>query len=279
MVEDSIFPPLAGEDPTVKTLHWYAKGIGVVTRAHIEQHPKWWHLGLEVESDGLVTRAIPMPNGDGSLSIKLDLIQHNVLLAPSDGDAQSFSLREGLTSTAFGDQLLAAVTELGFTGEYAREKFENVDAREYDPETASRYLDVWKHVDRIFKKHQATLKGETGPVQLWPHGFDIALEWFGTRKVENEKDGEVTSYPSQLNLGFSPGDESHPEPYFFSNPWPFEEEKLVDKTLPKGARWFTASWKGSIFPYAELVGNNDAEERLLAYAKAVYEICAPNLTE
>ena len=279
MVKDTIFPPLSGKNPTLKTLHWYAKGIGAVPRAHIEQHPKWWHLGLEIEPDGLVTRAIPMPSGEGNLLIKLDLMQHKVALTTSSGDVHSFSLEEGLTSTAFGEQLLAVVAELGFTGEYARDKFENADPREYDPETAGRYLHAWKHVDRIFKQHLATLEGETGPVQLWPHGFDISMEWFGTRKVEFESEGEVTAYPSQLNLGFSPGDDSHPEPYFFSNPWPFEEEKLVDKTLPKGARWFNESWKGSIFPYAELVDDSHAEERLLAYAQAVYEICSPNLME
>lgn len=277
MVKDSIFPPLAGGNPTLETLHWYARGIGVIPRAHLEQHPKWWHISLKVVSDGLVTHDISIPNGEGLLLLKLDLRQHKVILTTKGGEVQSFSLEEGLTSTAFGDQILDAVAELGFTGKYALEKFDNAEPREYHPETADRYLHVWNHVDRIFKKHLASLVGKTSPVQLWPHGFDMSMEWFGTRIVESESNGKVTTYPAQLNLGFSPGEYSHPEPYFFSNPWPFEENKLVDKPLPKGARWFTEGWKGSILPYAELVDDSNAEDRLLAYAQAVYEISVPNL--
>ena len=134
------------------------------------------------------------------------------------------------------------------------------------------------HVDRTFKKHRASLSGELGLVQLWPHGFDLAFEWFGTRVVEYEEGGSVTKYPSQLNLGFSPGEASHPQPYFYSNPWPFDEAQLVDKPLPRGARWSTGSWQGTLLPYAELVDDSQAEKRLLKYARGVFEICAPTLS-
>jgi hypothetical protein len=95
--------------------------------------------------------------------------------------------------------------------------------------------------------------------------------------VEYDEGGEVQQYPAQLNLGLSPGDSGHPEPYFYSNPWPFETDKLLDKPLPAGARWFTEGWEGSILPYAELAGDSNAEARLLEYARAVYEIASPTL--
>jgi hypothetical protein len=66
-------------------------------------------------------------------------------------------------------------------------------------------------------------------------------------------------------------------PYFYSNPWPFEKDQLLDKPLPAGAGWFTGGWEGTIFPYVELVGAANAEERLLAYARAVYDAAAPTL--
>ena len=79
------------------------------------------------------------------------------------------------------------------------------------------------------------------------------------------------------SMGFSPGDSGHPEPYFYSNPWPFEKEVLLDKLLPEGARWFTEGWEGSLLEYSELVGDPRGEERLLSYARAVYELAAPTL--
>ncbi|VAW30140.1 hypothetical protein MNBD_CHLOROFLEXI01-3554 [hydrothermal vent metagenome] len=66
-------------------------------------------------------------------------------------------------------------------------------------------------------------------------------------------------------------------PYFYSNPWPFAADMLLDKPLPAGAKWHTAGWQGAILPYSELVDQPDAEARLLQFAKTVYELAAPML--
>jgi hypothetical protein len=218
-----------------------------------------------------------LPNG-GTFSLKMDLRQHKVILSTSGGDGREFSMTEGLSATAFGDQVLGAVADLGLTGEYVREKFENDEPREYDPALAENFLTAVVSADSVLKKHRAGLSGEPGPVQLWPHGFDLAFEWFGTRVMEYEEHGQVEKYPSQLNFGFSPGEPSHPEPYFYSNPWPFEADVLLDKSLPSGGRWFTAGWQGSMLPYDKLVGASEAGERLLAYFRAVYDFAAPTLS-
>jgi hypothetical protein len=278
MSTQTIFPSLSGWDATRDTLHRYSQVVGVVPRAYAEFHPRWWHISLKVEPDGMVTDRMALPKG-GSFWLKMDLRQHNVLLATSHGEAREFSMTQGLSASAFGEQVLNAVAELGLTADYARGKFENDQPREYDPAMAERYLTALTNADRIFKRHRASLSGEVGPVQLWPHGFDLAFEWFGSRVVEREEDGKLEKYPAQLNLGFSPGEPSHPEPYFYSNPWPFEADRLLGKPLPSGARWFTQSWQGSVLPYAALAGDSQAEEKLLAYARAVYDLVAPTLSE
>jgi hypothetical protein len=104
------------------------------------------------------------------------------------------------------------------------------------------------------------------------------IEWFGSKQVEYEKDGEITKYPAQLNLGLSLGESSHPEPYFYSNPWPFGES-LTSQALPEGARWFAESWQGTMLPYAEIAGDDNAGERLYEYAQRVYEVASPMLME
>ena len=278
MSSEAFFPSLTGWDSTRETLHLYSKAVGVVPRAHAEFHPKWWHISLKVQPDGLVTDNMPLPGG-GIFALKMDLLGHKVVLYSSRGDVREFSMTQGLSASAFGDQVLGAVADLGLAGEYAREKFENDEPREYDPAMAETYLRALVNADRTFKKHRAGLSGELGPVQLWPHGFDLAFEWFGTRVMEYEEGGQIEKYPSQLNLGFSPGESSHPEPYFYSNPWPFEGDQLVDRPLPSGARWFTETWQGSILEYNSLVGDSQAEDKLLAYARAVYDLASPTLTE
>jgi hypothetical protein len=276
MTSGTIFPSLDGWEPTKETLHAYARAVGVVPRAHATFHPKWWHVSLKVQPDGLHTERMSIPDG-GTFDLKMDLRGHKVVLATSKGEREEWPMTGGLSATAFGDQILGAVADLGLTAEYAREKFEDALPRLYDPADAEKYLQALVNVDGVFKEYRAMLDGDVGPVQLWPHGFDLAFEWFGTRFVEYEEDGEIIKYPAQLNLGFSPGESSHPKPYFYSNPWPFEADVLLDKPLPPGARWFTESWQGSILPYGELVGVDGAGERLFDYARVVYQAASPTL--
>ena len=111
------------------------------------------------------------------------------------------------------------------------------------------------------------------PLQLWPHGFDLSFEWFGTKVETHEEGGEVQEYPSQLNLGFYPAGDA----YFYSNPWPFDEA-LPATQLPHGAVWNTEGWQGTKLEYAGLVGDPDAAAKLGEYAAAVYKAAAPTLS-
>lgn len=269
------FKSLDGFEPTRKTLHLYSRAMGAIPRALGIPHPKWWHISLKLRPDGLCSDNIPLPDG-GILSIKMDLRAHKIVVETSSNFRQEFDMTASMSSSEMGNKLIVLMTELGFKGEYARGKFENEEPRVYDPQLAENFFETIVEVERIFKIHQAKLAGEVSPVQLWPHGFDIAFDWFGTRIETFEKDGQTHQSPAQLNLGFYTGNEST-EPYFYSNPWPFEEKTLLEKVLPKDAKWHTQDWKGSILPYAALVDDSTAEERLLAFARAVYDFAHPTL--
>lgn len=275
MPTENLFPSLTGWEPTRQTLHLYSQAVGVITRAHAPFHPRWWHISLKVQPDGLVTETMKLPDG-GSFWLRIDLCRHKIVLVMDEQPYREFQLAEGLSSTQLGDRLIEYMADLGLQAEYAREKYENDTPRFYDPEAAGRYLIALVNADRIFKEHRATLSGNTGPVQVWPHGFDLAFEWFGTRVETNEHDGQLQEHPSQINLGFYPGS-TDTAPYFYSNPWPFEAAELLDKKLPPGAKWFTDGWQGSILPYDELAGDSNAEARLREYARRVFEISSPTL--
>jgi hypothetical protein len=260
-------------EETRATLHAYAHAVGALPRSYATFHPKWWHISLAVRPDSLVTEAFPLPDG-GSAFVRMDLIRDLIVFATSHGDKREFPMNAGLTATEMGDALIAAASEFGLDGEYDRDKFESDDARAYDSAVASGFFDVLVAVQALFTEHRNTLSGEVGPIQLWPHGFDLAFEWFGTRKERYEEDGVVTEHPSQLNLGFYPAGDA----YFYSNSWPFEADKLTGIELPSGARWNTEGWEGSMLTYEQIQANDDATDDVLAYAKAVYEAAAPTLT-
>ena len=276
MAANTVFPSLAGFEPTRQTLQLYSRVVAAVPRAHGEFHPKWWHVSLKVQPDGLVTDPVALPDG-GAIRLKMDLVAHEIVLTAGGERVASFGMAEGTSSSDMGDGVLGEVARLGLRGEYDRARFKDHDRREYDSRLAGEFFKALVAADRIFQQHRATLPGEPGPVQLWPHGFDLAFEWFGSRVEVYEEHGERYEYPAQLNLGFFPGG---PEtaPYFYSNPWPFEEGELLGKALPEGASWHTSGWQGTILPYEALEADPAAEQRLMDYARRVFELSAPTLS-
>lgn len=274
MASQPLFPSLTGFEPTRETLKLYARAVAAIPRAYAPPHPRWWHASLKVVADGLVTDHIALPAG-GDIHLKLDLVQHEIVLCQNDAPVRAWDMAAGETSTRLGESIIAAVEGLGLAGgDYGRDKFASDDARVYEPATVAPFLTALTNADRIFKAHRATLGGEPGPVQFWPHGFDLAFEWFGSRIVSYEEHGQVQEYPAQLNLGFYPAAPA----YFYSTPWPFDADALLGETIVPGASWHTEGWQGSELPYVELADTADAESRLLAYARRVFELAAPTLS-
>jgi hypothetical protein len=259
-------------EPTRATLHAYARAVDAIPRTHAVAHPRWWHVSLDVTPPGLVTDNVSLPGG-GLANLLMDFHTHEVVVHASDGSETRVSMSAGLTGTEMADRLIGTAAALGLEGEYDRERFESDEPRQYDPGAAVTYFQAVTNVSHIFNHHLQSLDGNVSRVQLWPHNFDLACEWFGTRIETYEEGGEVTEHPSQINLGFYPAGRA----YFYSNPWPFEGDKLMDHELPHGAEWHTEGWEGTILYYDQLAGDPVAATKLLEYARAVYEIASPTL--
>ncbi len=278
IMTESAFPPLSNWAPTRDTLSLYAAAVGVVPRALADPHPKWRHISLKVQEQGAATDPIPLPGSEGAtFQLLMNLRNHTVDVSTTEGELRSLSMTEGLSSTEFGNRFLSLLGDLGIEAEYERAKFENDEPRAYDPQAASLYGIALLNAAKVLELHRSGLSGETGPVQLWPHNFDLAFEWFGTLAVPSGEDGDAQEQPSQINFGLAPGDTSHSEAYFYSNPWPFQDS-LIDRELPAGARWFTESWQGTLLSYAAIAGDESGADTLAAYFRAVYDLASPLLT-
>lgn len=268
-------PNLSGWEPTRDTLHRYAKLLGAVRRVCSEPHPLWWHISLLPAPEGLTTGGLPAPGGDGAFSMTLDLGRHRLRVAAPGGDARSLPLDGGLTATDFGRRALALLAELGIGVEVDQGRFADEAPRAYDRTMAERYRKALTWVASRFEEARGKMPGDAGPVQLWPHHFDLAFEWFGDRKVGDEDDdGRPTESRAQIGFGFAPGDESHPNPYLYANPWPFAAEFTV-APLPPGAEWHTESWEGGLLPYA--AARRGGEELVQRFLQTVYDTAAPAL--
>jgi hypothetical protein len=268
----SQFPTLDGFGPTRRTLQLYTRALSALARACAPAHPNWWHISLKVTPTGLVTDNIPLPDG-GILAGRLDFHRWQIILEDSDGRSWAIALGEGLSGRDMGERIIAVAADAGFNGEVDRGRFADGEPGVYDGDAVGSFFTALIGADRVFKRHGARLGDDAGPVRLWPHGFDLAMEWFGTRVERYNEGGKTIELPAQLNLGFYPG-ENDSASYFYSNPWPFDGGKLLGRALPAGANWHTEGWQGAMLPYAVVRD----EDQVLDFAAAVFDIASPLLT-
>ena len=80
---------------------------------------------------------------------------------------------------------------------------------------------------------------------LWPEHFDIAIE------MGRSGDG------LRANYGMSPGDENHPNPYFYVGPW---------DARPEGDLWNGNGFSGAEISYEELSRAADPVEAAVEFA-------------
>ncbi len=82
----------------------------------------------------------------------------------------------------------------------------------------------------------ATAADAPTEVHLWPEHFDIAIE------LGDDGAG------ARANYGASPGDEHHPEPYFYVGPW---------TARPEGPLWNARGFPGAELALGELLAAGD----------------------
>jgi hypothetical protein len=103
------------------------------------------------------------------------------------------------------------------------------------------------NADGLLCTFAANQKGAS-PVRCWPHHFD--------------SDMVITVGSSTIGLGFSPGDDSYSEPYFYLSIRPFPKTEGINlPELQGGGEWHTQGWVGPALPASSIVADT-------AYAQA-----------
>ncbi len=270
-------PDLTDWTPTRDTLHAYSRIPGSLRAAMTPAHPRWWHISLRVVPRGLATGELARPGSAGpAFEAVLDLERHRLEIAAGGRETEVARLDAGLAATEIGERALALLADLGLAPEPKRDRWSDETPRPYDRAAAGRYLAALRSVRGAFEAARAVFDGPTSPIQLWTHHFDLSFEWLGGRPVRHEEGGETHEGSAQIGFGFSTGDEGHPEPYFYANPWPFEPA-FADSPLPEGARWHLEGWKGALLPYA--AARADGAGRIVDFTRAVFSLAAPRLAD
>ena len=261
------YPQLTVGSETRNSLHAYCRALGAIKEHLTPPHPRWWHGALSVTADGFSTGELGGAEGRHLPALGLDLHRHSL----TAGERELLNLASGPSSKEVGECALAFLASHGPEVEPARERWDDPAGQMYDAETAGAYRRAFHRVATEFAEFRSGLAGSVSPVHLWPHHFDLSMEWLGSRRVQWEEGGEEREAAAQIGFGFSAGDSGHPEPYFYANPWPFEAG-FSETELPAGAGWHLEEWQGALLPYAAVASGTATVHSFL---ESVFELASP----
>src|SRR5215210_79619 len=276
------FPPLPFEEwvETKETLHRYAQIVGKVRLEYSPFRNHWWHVPLYVSTRGLTTS--PIPYRHTAFEISFDLLDNRLTVSTGEGEGFEFALDDlpvaefyrklfdGLGTLGVDISINAAPFDLGDEQTLAENTFHCVCDRDY----VRRYWRILVGVDQIFKEFAGRFNGKTSPVQLYWHGFDLAVTRFsGRRATEREGVDKVTreAYSHEvISFGFWPGDRNTPAPAFYSYTSP-EPDGLIGQPLRPEAAFWASEGGMALLMYDDLRKASSPKDALLEFLETAYE--------
>ncbi|MBL0423022.1 hypothetical protein JI739_21980 [Ramlibacter sp. AW1] len=273
---------------TCSALHLYAQMIGKYRFARAPWQNHSWQATLYVNARGFTTSLVPdEPSG---VEITLDLVDHAVVGAATDGRMARFAL--GPMSVAdFHAHFLRLLGELGATPALHGRPNEVPDAvpfvedraeRPYDRDAVSRFFRASVLADRVLKRFRTGFLGKASPVHLFWGSFDLAVTRFSGRAAPMHPGGihalpdDVTreAYSHEVSsAGFWPGGGPIDYPAFYSYAYPAPAGFAEAHVEPEGA-FYSKELGEFLLPYHAVRQAADPEAALMAFLESTYRAAA-----
>ena len=271
-------------EATKETLHLWSQIVGKVRLASTPPQNHWWNAPLYVDTRGLTTRRLR--SGDQDFDVSFDFVSHELIVRTSREGPARFGLVDGLSVSAFYEDLSALLAELDIQVEISAEPFgvpmttpfaQDTENASYDREAAERFWQALRWIDWTFQEFAGWFCGKTSPVHLFWHGFDLAVTRFSSvRAPVNPNADHVTqeAYSHEvISFGFWPGDRKVREPAFYSYTAP-EPDGLGEQPLrPDAARWQHPYGPSNLafLPYEAVRSSDDSRGTLLDFLQSAYD--------
>ena len=250
---------------TRDTIHNYARVLGKIRATLTSPQKHWWHVTLHVGIRGLTTT--PMSTSGKTCEVTLDFVHHQLVIATSVGESVSIPL-QGQCTDSLCRAALAAMASMGIECNLDGTSFPKESVPTYDKAMIEHYWRAISWIDMIFKEFKGGLRGETSPVHLFAHHFDLTLNWFSGRLVPGADVTDEEASDENMGFGFVTGDASVPEAYFYATAYPTPPD-FTGIPLPAGAYWHTAGWSGIALDYSDLIDSENARATLFTFLRSV----------
>jgi hypothetical protein len=255
---------------TRDTLHKYCKMVGTIREKISSPQPHWWHISLRITEDGITT--LPLPKSfeekDKTFEVKLDLVNRKLIIIPSYSETMQIALT-GQSLSALCDETCSLLSDIGISPPIERPSFIDGKPGKFEGQYLRNYWAALKNINNVFQEFKSKLKGKTSPVQLWPHHFDLAFSWFSGRLIPGKDQSNPEESQEQMTFGFSTGDETIREAYFYATAYP-TPEGLLYSSLPTDAFWNKDRFVGAVMKYHSLNEVKFASKKLSGFLSAVH---------
>lgn len=253
--------PADWED-TRTTLQAYAHALTAIPRAAGTPDDRWNYVAMSIDLVGLLSAPTPLADGSELIST-IDLKSHEIVIIAGD-EAETIDISNGPSSLSVGQAAVSLAARHGSVIDADEDRFGGPDALVYNKDHAGAFYAAAAFAAEAFTHMNGSLAGEIAGPHLWPHGFDIATEWYSS-KMATYGDTEASA---QIAVGFYPSNQS----YFYANPWPFDED-WASHPLPSGAGWHLEGWQGGELPPAGL-----DQASIVAFGLSVHSIAGRALS-
>lgn len=277
--------PFSEWKETAKTLHMWTQIVGKIRLALTPWTNHSWHVTLYLTARGLTTS--PIPFGQRVFEIRFDFVSHELRLLTGEGGLKVIPLVPQTVAKFYG-AVMSALGELGIEAHFSTTPNEvdpaipfekNETDGSYDREYANRFWRVLLQSDRVFKEFRSDFCGKCSPVHFFWGSFDLAVTRFSGRRAP-EHPGGVPHLPDSVtreayshevsSLGFWPGNETMPDPIFYSYAYPAPAGFAEAKVQPAFAT-YNAQLKEFVLPYEQMRQTESPDATLLDFARSTYD--------
>lgn len=272
MTTELLSLPTAEWAKTRETFAGYVRVVSAIRRAIEEPHPLWWHASLRVTHGGLTTG--PMTFNGNDIELKFLMRTHQLIIKGADHRVPI----EGQGLTSFRDEVLDTLEGIGVKPKVDRDQFTGVRKRPYDGDAVEHFHTALRFFNGIFGDFANEQRGETSPVQFWPHHLDLAVTWFTGRTVDGVDPSDEENAREQMTFGFSPGgDLGQKAPYIYAYAYP-SPEGLTAQPIPAGGKWLEGDWTGAIMAYDTITEAVEPRITTLRFLRSVQAAAAELIT-
>jgi hypothetical protein len=224
-----------------------------------------------------------MPYEERTLAIDFDLIDHELVIADSDGRRRALPL-VARPVCDFYRELVAVLDALDFRVQVSTRPVEcpvttpfDVDREHaaYDPEHARRFGQILRHIEPVFEVFRAGFRGKCSPVHFFWGSFDLAVSRFSGRRTPARAGSviERDAYDEEvISLGFWPGDPwtRGTDATFYSYTVPEPAAFRSQRVRPDSA-FYSDGLKEFLLPYDEVRRASDPGRAILDFARSTYD--------